>query len=62
MWIIEDMWKMIVDHQHQYSPVFSNSWGFGVDVAGIVSRCHHGGSQEGMAAVFAALWLSWMLM
>ena len=44
---------------HQYSPT---SWGFGVDFARIVSRCHHGGSQEGMAAVFAALWLSWMLM
>lgn len=61
MWI-EDMWKMIVDHQHQYSPVFSNSLAFTVDVARIVSRSHHGGSQEGMAAVFAALWLSWMLM
>ena len=44
---------------HQYSPT---PWGFGVDFARIVSRCHHGGSQEGMAAVFAALWLSWMLM
>jgi hypothetical protein len=25
MWIIEDMWKMIVDHQHQYSTTLGDS-------------------------------------